>query len=1241
MLPRLTAEESLTAATRVAVGSRPPQETTSVQQSWERDAQAGQRPVKATPADLAALGIDVQVRATAGGAMTIDAGGLGRTVMELSTDSTTFFTDLDKAKGKTLELGKTFDKVAKDLGTFAAGVKAGGQQTVAAGELISKAFAASERDAKGLVDATRQLAGADLIAKAHNYAEAVEAIGGASKLTAANQKEVNATVTQAIAQYQLLGRAAPDSLHKLATATTQVEQKASLASKATDVLKSSFFQLTAALSVANLIERAVSGLIAFGKAAFDNAGKMVDLSNKSGLTLKTIQQFEHVSAQSGVSIDTLTDSVFKLGTTLAEGKGSARQAVKDLGLEFEALKRSKPDDAFNDIMAALEKMPPGFDRSLAMQRLFGKGAKEVSKLVADGYTEMAESAKLSSDDQIKALDAAGDAWTRFQRDTQTSIASLLGTLVLAGEQASKTPLWRLMLGSSMDMNRTIALLAVLRAEAAKVRADINLPLEGPSGLEAYRRSLQGLRDDLVKLTPAQKSVIVEADKLGQSAADMVAGGIGIAEDAIQNYLDALKDLTKGQKEADKAFEEGAKRTADRVKAFEDEAKAIRELNHDIGLLVRGHLTDLGDKARDVLSKATAETAAWIRAMTGGIPVVKGLGEALKNVGEQVPVGGLDPKFGAAIQEVKDRIDAVGDGLREMGRAIGGTTGTAISSIGSLVSRFGDLKDAIELAGRAGATTSQKLAAGFSTAAYVIALASFAFELFRSFKAADEQLAQLKRQALDTAGGMQALRDQARLAGVDIDAIFTQKDDTPENFTRQMQLAQQAIAGVDARLERLGLTWRDLNQTVRQGQIGNAARQILDDIKFLTNDMLDRTSKNVIDVSAMMTKIAKATSGSLNQLIVDAVKTGTKIPAALRPIIEHLIRIGGLTDAAARAILGLAEDTMPSLADIKEAAERYGVTLDQLGPKVKQLQINETAAQIVKDWKTLSLAGADVATIMRKAIQDVVTDALRLGLTLPASMRPILQALVDSGQLTDAFGNKLMNLDGLNFETPLVDKIEDLIDAIRDLIAETSAFGDEAEHQFNRARGAAEAFGRAVPRGSVPAPGPSIPRAGPGSGGTGDGDTTFNNGDRETPGVPGDRTRGASGGYVTTEGIERFGRRLLQFTPRGTDTVPALLTPGEVIFNADQQAALGAVLGSTLRGIPYAGSPAMGLRATGTEGSPAAPSKTVHVTNQITIQAIDGASVERVVKGRSFAEALKATLTNDTHGLRTHVVDVTS
>ncbi len=69
----------------------------------------------------------------------------------------------------------------------------------------------------------RSLGGDNLIRAANNYVAAVNQIGGANKLTADRQEQVNRVVTKAIEQYTVLGKTAPAAMVALAEATKKAE----------------------------------------------------------------------------------------------------------------------------------------------------------------------------------------------------------------------------------------------------------------------------------------------------------------------------------------------------------------------------------------------------------------------------------------------------------------------------------------------------------------------------------------------------------------------------------------------------------------------------------------------------------------------------------------------------------------------------------------------------------------------------------------------------------------------------------------------------------------------------------------------------------------------------------------------------------------------------------------------------------------------------------------------------------
>src|SRR3990167_6590580 len=69
---------------------------------------------------------------------------------------------------------------------------------------------------------TRSLGGEGLLRAAHNTTAAVQQLGGATKLTAAEKDKINLQLTKAIEKYQQLGQQAPKAMLDLQQATQKV-----------------------------------------------------------------------------------------------------------------------------------------------------------------------------------------------------------------------------------------------------------------------------------------------------------------------------------------------------------------------------------------------------------------------------------------------------------------------------------------------------------------------------------------------------------------------------------------------------------------------------------------------------------------------------------------------------------------------------------------------------------------------------------------------------------------------------------------------------------------------------------------------------------------------------------------------------------------------------------------------------------------------------------------------------------
>ena len=366
--------------------------------------------------------------------------------------------------------------------------------------------------------------------------------------------------------------------------------------------------------------------------------------------------------------------------------------------------------------------------------------------------------------------------------------------------------------------------------------------------------------------------------------------------------------------------------------------------------------------------------------------------------------------------------------------------------------------------------------------------------------ADAKLADLRAGLVKTYGSIEQVDIMGQMLGVDLRGAWG--DTTAAGLKHFAGLLDEFNAQLktltDSATE-FGLTWMDMSGDMARFFSGKIADDLINKFTLLHRAGIDED------------KIIKGMSGSMSQFIVDSIKAGTKIPAAMQPMIEKMIRMGTLTDAAARAILGMAEVTGPSWADIKDAAERYGLTLDQLGQKAQQLAITDAALQIVKDFELLVSAGVDPAVLatsgMGEQVQGLVDAALAYGSALPETMRPLLEAMRKAGTLTDEAGNQMEDLSKLTFAEDLSGMFETLMEKLDALIEKIStglggALGDIAKGDYT-----------ALVRVKVDPWSEVQPESYAGGG------VVY-----------------ASRGY---------------FAPRGSDTVPAMLTPGERVLSVAQ------------------------------------------------------------------------------------------
>ncbi len=164
-----------------------------------------------------------------------------------------------------------------------------------------------------------------------------------------------------------------------------------------------------------------AGVFALASKISDTASEINDMSVRTGLSTKTLQEMKFATGQVGVNFESITGAVGRLTKTMGdagEGTEAAQLAFDKLGIstvDSEGNMR-KMDEMFPEVIKSLAGMENETERNALAMDLFGKGALELAPLLSAGGEGIDAFAKQANDlglvlseDAISAGDQFGDS----------------------------------------------------------------------------------------------------------------------------------------------------------------------------------------------------------------------------------------------------------------------------------------------------------------------------------------------------------------------------------------------------------------------------------------------------------------------------------------------------------------------------------------------------------------------------------------------------------------------------------------------------------------------------------------------------------------------------------------------------------------------------------------------------------------------------------------------------------------
>lgn len=177
-------------------------------------------------------------------------------------------------------------------------------------------------------------------------------------------------------------------------------------------------------------------------------------------------------------------------------------------------------------------------------------------------------------------------------------------------------------------------------------------------------------------------------------------------------------------------------------------------------------------------------------------------------------------------------------------------------------------------------------------------------------------------------------------------------------------------------------------------------------------------------------VLKKMAPAYDDLLQAALTTGSKLPASLQPVIEKLLEMGLVSDATKAKILGLAEPVDWQAMD--QAAQKWGISADQMGRAYTEARTRDEMKSLFGDYELLVKGGVDsnvaLSPTMSAALAASVKNAEKYGFALSADLQPLVQKLVDWGQLSAS------EVADLNFVDDVADPMDQLSTKIGDLFA---------------------------------------------------------------------------------------------------------------------------------------------------------------------------------------------------------------
>ncbi len=736
----------------------------------------------------------------------------------------------------------------------------------------------------------------------------------------------------------------------------------------------SFKQLTASFTAANLITRGIEWVLGFGSAALKSAGDMVDLADKTGLSIRAVQLYGAVAKQAGGDIQSFAKAQFNLGVNLSEGGTAARDAVRDLRLDFEKLRASSPDSQLESTAEALRKVGNEGDRNRLGVALYGNAWKEVSAGVVAGIGDIAKATSIASDEAVRAVDRYQDEVDQFFDNLEKRTVELTGKFLA---RARKTVGFTGMFGP----------LGFLAPEiAGALGVDLKLPETPASDKPKPPPPPGGIGD----VSPELKKHLKEVRDLAESWSRLPV------EREIKKWLEAAKEFDRL----------GLEPTTEQIAAMTLKVEEWIASGYKVPKMLQRvrdeniHLIYAMLPVKDMTNALTKDNGLLTKS-------VLAVGESYKVAAKKMDDARLNGMFRTTDWQTIFSGSMSGASLASQAKIptiFDQLVGSVKSSLRVAAESFPDMLGRAILHGQSITQALRAVAVQFG--------ADVGKTLGESFAKAGSQLSKLLGNIVSV--GM----------SIGIDYLFKGVEKLIKHFSNSTKEAREAFA------ESMDLSLGELYQKLQS--MGAAGQHLANiGLNVIGKQDKDANAKWMRDVQAFFDAIPK----KFEALTTSLQTFGGVVPRSLRPMVEELLRAGNISGDLRRQLEALTAG--PQWQTAVERAKELGIEVSSLGDSVNASRIKDIAFGYLHDLDMFDELKANMDGVlfgMSDELSALALDALKTGQALPKQLEPFLAKLREMGLLVDENGNAIGDLTFREMEDESLLAVKDVLEEIRDLLA---------------------------------------------------------------------------------------------------------------------------------------------------------------------------------------------------------------